>query len=350
MIRIFAIAAVAAMTAAECGDNEPPKTAPPPFEWASLDASTAPTAASTGTSPTVDPADAHVVALKKIDVGLAGSDGKAFAELFATDAVVTIPGVSEWKGRDDIGAMHTKIFHAFDDVKVGASRVWVRRDLTAVEWTLVGTHARTWLGVTATSKPVAIQGLSVSTFDADGRVKSQRMYFDVVTVLTQLGAALPGFEAPAPPKLPTTTDVIVAQASPEEDANVALNDSYGKIIEQGNLDGVVAGYAEDVECFAIGAPPTKGRDARRKRFEVLTKAMTDRKVKIDGWGAKGFVIEEVTLSAVNTGSFRGAPPTKKPVSLHSAAVMELKDKKVVRQWGFANRAEALVQLNVKYLR
>ncbi len=351
MIRIVIAAALSALTAAECGDHEPPKTAPPPFEWGSLDAaSTAPTASSTGSAPGVDPADAHLVALKKMDVALAGADPKAYADLFATDAVVTVPGISEWKGRNDITAMHAKIFHPLDDVKVGTSRVWIRRDLAAVEWTLVGTHARTWLGVPATSKPIAIHGLSVSAFDADGRVKSQRIYFDVISVLAQVGAALPGFEVAAVSKLPTSTEVIVAQASPEEDANVALNDSSAKLMEQGNLDAAVAVYADDVEFFGLGGPPAKGRDAMRKRIDATWKAMTERKVTIDGWGVKGFVVEEVTLAAVNTGSFRGAAPTKNPVKLHGASILELKDKKIVRQWSFSNRAELLTQLGVKYAR
>jgi uncharacterized protein (TIGR02246 family) len=355
MIRLVLAAALAAVTAADCGtENELPKTAPPPFEWASLDGSSsaaAPSATSGGSA--IDPGDLRVVALKKLDVTLAGNDPKAYAELFATDASVVIPGISEWKGREDVAALHTKIFHAFDDVKVGASRVWVKRDFAAVEWTLVGTHARTWLGVNATSKPVAMQGLSVYTFDADGRVKTARVHFDVVAVLVQLGAAVPSLEAGPKPTLPTTTDVVIAQGSPEEDANAAANDAAGKALEQGNVDLFLAPLADDVEHLRNSGPPTKGRDAERKAFETITKAMTDRKVKVESWGVKSFVIDEFTIAAVNSGSLAhaaGAAPTKKPVTWRGATVIEVKDKKVVRLWTYVNRAELLSQLGVKIMR
>jgi predicted ester cyclase len=65
---------------------------------------------------------------------------------------------------------------------------------------------------------------------------------------------------------------------------------------------------------------------------------------------KSFVIEEVSVTAINSGSFRGAPPTKKPLTWHGAAILEMKDKRVVRQWSFANRAEVLTQIGVKFAR
>lgn len=353
MIRIALFAALGSLvslTAAECGNEEPPKTAPPPFEWASLDAATTATAAPTVAAPTVDPTDARVAGLKRLDAALAATDSKAYAELFASDAVAGIAGISEWRGRDDIAAMHGKIFHAFDDVKVGSSRVFLRRERAAVEWTLTGTHARTWLGVPATSKPIAIHALTIYSFDADGRVKTARIYLDVVSAMSQVGAALPGIEAGPVPKLPSTTEVIVARGTPDEDANNAANDATAKLLEQGNVEGASALYADDTESVRIGGPPAKGRDAVRKGMEAMTKAITDRNVKLDGWAAMGFVIEEVTLTGVNTGSLRGAAPTKKPIVLHAANILEMKDKKVVRSWAFSNRAELFSQIGVKYSR
>jgi len=351
MIRLALVAALAAATAAECGaENEAPKVAAPPFDWSSLDASSTAPTASTGAAPAADPTEARVAILKKLDAALAGTDGKAYAELFASDATAMIPGISDWKGRDDIAAMHAKIFHAFDDTKVGASRVFLKKDRAAVEWVLTGTHVRTWLGVPATSKPVALQALTVYTFDADGRVKTAHIYFDAVAVMAQVGATVTGFDAGPVPKLPATTDVIVAQGTPEEDANAAANEATGKALEQGNVDALAAFVADDVETFRIGEAPTKGRDAVKKAFEQTIKATSDRKATIDDFAAKTFVIEELTFTAINSGPIRGAAPTKKPVTFHSAAILEMKDKRVVRQWDFRNRAELLAQLGVKFAR
>ena len=144
------------------GGGEDPKFAPPPFDWASLDGGGVQSAVGRdagdglrdGGGASADGGDAAVnasgvavrlAALEKVGIAIAGEDPAPFAALYAADAVVVIPGISEWTGGADIGAMHDRVFHAFSGVKYAASRILMSRNgVACVEWVLTGTQTKTW--------------------------------------------------------------------------------------------------------------------------------------------------------------------------------------------------------------
>jgi steroid delta-isomerase-like uncharacterized protein len=58
----------------------------------------------------------------------------------------------------------------------------------AIHWTCTGTHKSEWQGIPATGKRINISGMALSRIE-DGRIAEERVYFDRLTMLEQLGVA-----------------------------------------------------------------------------------------------------------------------------------------------------------------
>ena len=203
------------------------------------------------------------------------------------------------------------------------------------------------------SKPVGVQGLSLYAFDDAGRIRREQIYFDVVSVLAQLGVATKEFESGAAsmPALAATPVVTVATGAASEDANVAAAIASEKGLEQRDSSIFLAPYSDDVEHLTAGrGQPTKGKAEEKKLFERITKAMQKVEVSVDAWGAGPFVVEGGSISGVNDAPLGAYAPAKKRIAWHSAAIVEFSNSKIVRKWSYANRAELLTQLGVKYAR
>ena len=56
-----------------------------------------------------------------------------------------------------------------------------------LEWHAVGTHQEPYHGIPATGRRVEVDGCLVFSFGADGRIMSEISYWDVASLLRQLG-------------------------------------------------------------------------------------------------------------------------------------------------------------------
>jgi steroid delta-isomerase-like uncharacterized protein len=116
-------------------------------------------------------------------------DAAAIGDLFAEDGVLVDPG-AELRGRAAIVEYWEGFFKAFPSMS-GADTFQAETGDTAInEWTASGTHdgpLETPEGIIpATGKTVSIRGCDAITVK-DGLITSQRVYFDQLAFMTQLG-------------------------------------------------------------------------------------------------------------------------------------------------------------------
>lgn len=116
-------------------------------------------------------------------------DAQAIGELFAEDGVLIDPA-GEFRGREAIVGYWQGFFQAFPEMAGEDEFKAEEGDGAINEWTAVGTHdgpLETPEGsIPATGKQVTIRGCDVITV-RDGRITSQRVYYDQLSFLTQLG-------------------------------------------------------------------------------------------------------------------------------------------------------------------
>jgi steroid delta-isomerase-like uncharacterized protein len=78
------------------------------------------------------------------------------------------------------------LFAAFPDLRFDVADVVEAGDLVVVTWTASGTHRGEFLGALPTGRRMQVHGCTVSRFDRD-RIHRQQTYWDVATMLRQLG-------------------------------------------------------------------------------------------------------------------------------------------------------------------
>ena len=81
-------------------------------------------------------------------------------------------------------------FHAiFGNIQLTILDLLAEGNQVAVHWRVEGTHQGDYLGVAATGKPVTYQGIALLRVE-DGKIVDDIAYWDNLSILQQLGAAL----------------------------------------------------------------------------------------------------------------------------------------------------------------
>jgi steroid delta-isomerase-like uncharacterized protein len=115
-------------------------------------------------------------------------DAAAFASYFAEDGVLRVVATGEVnEGREEIAAAREAIWRALD-YTLEPRGLYECGDDVWLEWTLNGTHVGELMGVPATHLRVeGLLGCSHYTFGPDGLIAKDLVYFDLATMLRQLG-------------------------------------------------------------------------------------------------------------------------------------------------------------------
>jgi steroid delta-isomerase-like uncharacterized protein len=117
-------------------------------------------------------------------------DPEAVAAIFAPDAVIRDVGSPEvLRGRDAIRERATDLLTAFPDFRLRQLDLVVGEDANADRWEASGTHSGAFLGMEATGNRVSVEGATFSRFDSAGLVVEDVNFWDVATLLAQLGAS-----------------------------------------------------------------------------------------------------------------------------------------------------------------
>jgi ketosteroid isomerase-like protein len=239
--------------------------------------------------------------------------------------------------------------------------VWRTESVHALEWTMSGIHAREWMGVDATHRPVVFKGLTLLWTRDEGSITDVHVYFDVATVKAQLGVRpdgmplaragrsphpsdLANLPPPAMPRQGTPAQVFEQAGSADEQRNVATVRSTLDALEGTSDSAYVATMTEDVEVITLErAQPMHGKDEARAYFKAMHKAIGQLDTTIDNaWGIAAFVIVEYSISGVELGAIGWITgPREGVVRLHAVDVVEMQAGKIARVWRYDNPMEVI---------
>jgi len=113
------------------------------------------------------------------------------ADAVAPDSTITIVGSGDtFEGAEGSRAFSTMWADGFPDGKVTVDRVIASGDYVVVEYTGRGTHTGTLVTsmgeIPATGRSLTLQLCDVMQFK-DGKIRSQKTYFDSGSMMAQLG-------------------------------------------------------------------------------------------------------------------------------------------------------------------
>lgn len=336
---------IAACGGAE-GSERKPAIAPTPEPPAPIAQEPPPAPPAPPAEPAKSAAELQLATQKTSFEAWNAGDAKKVAATFAENATLLVAGMPEIKGREAIEAYVRQTMKAFSKTKLALTRTFQKGDVMAVEWVFNGTHAGEYMGLKATEKPVGFHGASLVTTKTDGSIREQHDYFDVATIMAQVGASKP--RARPIPSLPASAEGHAAKGAPDEEKNAELVKAFYAAMEKKSESQFTGALADTVLYEDFTQPEvSKGRADAKRFFGMFTKAFPDAKqAPTTLFGIEDFVIVEAVMTGTQKGPLGPIPPTKKAVALRSLDVLQLKDGKIAKGWTYSNGAELMTQLGL----
>jgi steroid delta-isomerase-like uncharacterized protein len=90
-------------------------------------------------------------------------------------------------GRDAVRSFYEELLRAVPDLEIAIRKEHASREAVIVECLIRGTHGGTWRNLPATGRRLEFALCAVYTFDEDGKLAGERVYYDRATVLRQVG-------------------------------------------------------------------------------------------------------------------------------------------------------------------
>jgi steroid delta-isomerase-like uncharacterized protein len=335
---------------AACGGEKPQPVEPGPAAADAAPAATAPAEVS-NPAPTAStaevaaaPFDLATAAKKYVadsTAAWASRDPKKRTALFTADAMSGIPGASGWEEAKiaDTEKALGGYFAAFPDLKLTYTRIIGKGNLAALEWVFTGTNSGELMGQKPTNKKAGYRGVSLVTFAPDGKVKRESTYFDMGTMMGQLGMGPKGQPVRPVEAAPTAaTEVFIGK---DGDGAEAAARAWFATAVKGDAKALGALATDDIVVSNQYAPTdSKGKKALEKETAEGAKAFVDQKIDVVVCvPASPWVACEYRWTATWKGPAMGMKPTGKTGTVHSMELIELKDGKVAKTIAFANAAE-----------
>lgn len=209
-------------------------------------------------------ADAQLAALNRMMTTVNAGDAAGYARLYAPDAVITIYGTGELKGRAAIEAHEVELLRQFPGARLAFSDVWQDGQRAVVRYAI---NARV-----ATGQVMGHEGLLFFRFDASGAILEEHRYQDSLTPMAQLGA-LHAAAFRAPPALPAAIITHAAARSPAEKLNGAIVSDMIAAMNAGRSSAAQAFFAADATIDEVFLPqPFAGKDAAATWLRIWAEA------------------------------------------------------------------------------
>jgi len=90
-------------------------------------------------------------------------------------------------GRNAVEQYYRELLTALPDLHIDVRDRFATEDAVVLEVVISGTQAGTWRGLPATGRPVRFPLCGVFRFAANGKLASERIYYDRASVLHQVG-------------------------------------------------------------------------------------------------------------------------------------------------------------------
>jgi steroid delta-isomerase-like uncharacterized protein len=276
--------------------------------------------------------DRQITALTHMMDAVNAGDAKRYASLYAQEAVITIYGGVELKGRDAIEQYEVQLLREFPGARLAFYSVWQS-----------GIHAVVHYGVngrTPGGQSMGHEGLLFYRFHPSGLIGEEHRYLDSLTPMAQMGMFGPT-PTRALPALPTELKVYVARSSSDEEKNVAIVRASFMALDSKSESAFLATIAEDaVHDELIDAEPFKGKRNVKTWFSTWTSAVPDATTEITAiLGVGEFVLVKTVVRGTLKGPLGRLVASNKPFAVHRAAIVQVRDGKVTRVSAFMNGKE-----------
>lgn len=263
------------------------------------------------------------------------------------DAHFLSPDMEDAHDRPNVIKAMDNLFGAFDGRKFVESRLWRTPNEQTIEWTLVGTQARTWKGVQPTNKLVTFQGLTLVWTKDDGSITDIHVYVDIGAVMAQLGAppakAFPALPQPSLPTAPLQVFERSQAASADEENNVAIARASLDALENNNEAAYLSTFDDAVEVYTQEHSAPLHKDDLKTDFRLTRKQIgqLDTTVK-HAWGVAQFAIVEYTIDGEQLGPISWIPAQPDTViRLQVVDIEEIRAGKIVKLWRYDNPMQIL---------
>jgi steroid delta-isomerase-like uncharacterized protein len=90
-------------------------------------------------------------------------------------------------GRDAVRSFYEELLRAMPDLEIAIRKEHTSSEAVIIECLIRGTHAGTWRNLPATGRRLELPLCAVYTFDEDGKLAGEKIYYDRATVLRQFG-------------------------------------------------------------------------------------------------------------------------------------------------------------------
>jgi steroid delta-isomerase-like uncharacterized protein len=90
-------------------------------------------------------------------------------------------------GRDAVRSFYEDLLRALPDLQIEVRKEHATGDAVIVECAIRGTHRGAWRDLPATGQRIEFPLCGVYTFDEEGKLAGERIYYDRATVLRQCG-------------------------------------------------------------------------------------------------------------------------------------------------------------------
>lgn len=115
-------------------------------------------------------------------------DAQGFAAQFSDNGVLRVIATGDVvRGREHLGAVAEAYLRAFPDLQMERRSTYDCETVCVIESTLKATHEGKFMGIPPTQRSVELLTCSIFTLGADGFLDEETVYFDVATLLHQLG-------------------------------------------------------------------------------------------------------------------------------------------------------------------
>lgn len=131
------------------------------------------------------PASPQAIVHRLIEEVINGQDYGRLSDLLHEEYVFRAPG-EELSGGAALQALFTGYRKAFPDLHVRIDDMFASHDRVATTFTLTGTHTGPFMGLPATGRAVAVDGIVLSRVQ-EGRIVDEWELIDVAGLVEQLG-------------------------------------------------------------------------------------------------------------------------------------------------------------------
>jgi steroid delta-isomerase-like uncharacterized protein len=263
--------------------------------------------------------------------------------MFEPNGKIVQPGFPDTAGRDAIVADVKQTLARYSDFKVGVKRTFTHGNTVAFEWVATGTNNG---GAKPTNRAIGFPGASVVTYDDDGLIKEEHLYFDYPTLMSQRDATAKAGTFRAPIALPTAAEDHLSKGTPDEAKNLDTAKAlYAGFEKKGGLDSLA--FVTDDSAFDDYTMPAtiKGTKAIKDYVTSFWTAFPDMtQVKPVQFTADDYVVTEGTLTGTQKGAMGPIKATNKPVTFRFVDIFRLKDGKAAHLDTYGNSAEILVAI------